>query len=505
MAQGIFNLKQVVQAIQQGGWSAQKTPAVEYLVVAGGGGGSYLGGGGGAGGLLQGLDPVPNGQTLLVTVGSGGAGGTGGGAGVIGVNSVFGQISAIGGGRGGAYASTVGGDGGSGGGGNNFETGNANGPGQGTFGQGNAGGRGTVPNGANYQGGGGGGAGTVGAVGNYGNGGFGAASAITGTTTTYAGGGGGSADTGGVAGLGGAGGGGAGGASRGASGGTGTINGANGTANTGGGGGAYGVSGTGGTGGSGIVVVSYPDVYAAATTTTGSPTVSTSGSGSILFNGSSYLTYDGQSSFAFSTGDFTIECWIYFSSFAVTPIVYDSRPTGSNGAYPTIYFNTAGLPQYFTNNTAVISGSALSLNTWYHFAVSRSGTVTKMFVNGTQVGSSYTDTTNYLNGSARPSIATNGAGLGGNPFSGYISNLRIVKGTALYTTTFTPSTVPLTPVTNTQLLLNSVSGAYLADSSTNSFAATTGGTPAWNALSPFTGTGYKNRVYTWTSSGSITF
>ena len=36
MANGLFNLKQVIQAVQQGGWTAQKTTFVEYLVVAGG-------------------------------------------------------------------------------------------------------------------------------------------------------------------------------------------------------------------------------------------------------------------------------------------------------------------------------------------------------------------------------------------------------------------------------------------------------------------------------------
>jgi hypothetical protein len=60
--------------------------------------------------------------------------------------------------------------------------------------------------------------------------------------------------------------------------------------------------------------------------------------------------------------------------------------------------------------------------------------------------------------------------------------------------------------TQTSLLLNSASGARFTDGSTNGFtSAVTGSVFAWNALSPFTGTGYKNRVYTWTSSGSITF
>ena len=104
-------------------------------------------------------------------------------------------------------------------------------------------------------------------------------------------------------------------------------------------------------------------------------------------------------------------------------------------------------------------------------------------------------------------------------YQGYLSNVRIVKGVAVYTGNFTPSTVPLQATqpagtniaaitsTSTGLLLNSVSGSPLADSSTNSFSPNNAISisPSWNALSPFTVTGYKNRVYTFTASGSITF
>jgi hypothetical protein len=97
-------------------------------------------------------------------------------------------------------------------------------------------------------------------------------------------------------------------------------------------------------------------------------------------------------------------------------------------------------------------------------------------------------------------------GYGSKRITGYLSNVRVVKGTAVYTSAFTVPTAPLTAVSGTSILLSSVSGAYTADSSTNSFSPSSSTGPAvWNALSPFTGTGYKNRVYTWTSSGSITF
>jgi len=504
MANGLFNLKQVMQAVQQGGWPAQKTPAVEYLVVAGGGGGGYLAGGGGAGGLLMGIDPVPNGQTLLVTVGGGGASATSG------VNSVFGAISSTGGGAGGSNSATAGASGGSGGGANN--SGGTGGTiGQGISGQGNAGGLSWA--GSNYTGGGGGGAGTVGlnsvATNDKaaGNGGAGIASAINGTVTTYAGGGGGAADTNGTGGAGGVGGGGAGGVSRGATGGSGTVNGVSGTTNTGGGGGGYGVAGTGGSGGSGIVIVSYPDVYAAPTATTGSPTVSTSGSGSLAFSSNTQLlTYPTNAGYAFGTGDYTIEGWVYINGVQANSVATIVGATGTGGLVFSLSGGTTptsvSINPYGSGNTVTASFS-FSLSTWYHIAVARSSGSTKIFVNGTQYGTTTTDNTNYAQ---QPMALSGVAASGSQNLNGYISNIRLVKGTAVYTANFTAPTAPLTAITNTTMLLNSVSGAQFADGSTLSAVATLSGSPVWNQLSPFaTGTGYKNRVYTWTSSGSITF
>jgi hypothetical protein len=519
MANGLFNLKQVVQAVQQGGWPAQKTPAVEYLVVAGGGGGGRGGaGGGGAGGLLQGTVSVPSAQTLVVTVGTGGASPGGyGDAGSNGTNSVFGGLTALGGGGGSAYYATGGKSGGSGGGGADefyiatYLT--ALYPGQGTFGQGNAGG---FPTSTGPYATGGGGAGTVGLTGAWdggssygGNGGAGIASAISGTVTAYAGGGAGGGGQPASTPTGGVGGGGNGGS------GAGNVPTA-GAPNTGGGGGGdWNNISSAGTGGSGIVIVSYPDVYAAATTV--NATASTSGSGSTAFSSSAYIRYAGQSAFAFGSGDFTIEGWFYSTALGV--LVWDFRNAGAtDGTFPTLELSANGQVQYFVNGSYRIS-SAVGLNTvntWAHIAIVRSGTVTKMFFNGTQAGSSYTDTTNYTVGAAAPTI---GAGAAPSAyFAGYISNFRVVKGVCVYTGTFTPPTAPLQATqpagtniaaitsTSTSLLLNTNSGAFLADNSTNSFTqATSAGTLAWNASSPFTGTGYKNRVYTWTTSGTITF
>ena len=508
MANGLFNLKQVVQAVQQGGWPAQKPPAVEYLAVAGGGGGGRYngGGGGGAGGLLLGIDPVPNGQALLVTVGGGGAGGTnvsGTGQGISGSNSVFGAISAIGGGGGGGSdvgtaIYNFGLSGGSGGGSGSNGQGGVTG-GAGTSGQGNFGGVGISDSTSYRHGGGGGGAGTVGlnaktgTTGGKGDGGGGIASVINGTVTTYAGGGGGGAYVG-VRGLGGVGGGGNGGES--GSGFAATA----GTANTGGGGGGGGGA-PGAAGGSGIVIVSYPDVYAAPTATTGSPTVSTSGSGSILFTGTSALTYPSNTVFDLGTGSFTYEAWVYVvSTPSQMPLI--GWATGANRVLR-LNLTSLNFESNVPTNVSFDVGfpSTLSLNSWSHIALVRNGTVLTAFLNGV-AGTPVTYTGSWGNSTEQFNI-----GYKSDPtyFNGYMSNLRLVKGTAIYTSNFTPSTKPLAVVSGTSLLLNSVSGAFMADGSGNSSSVAVIGSPAWNQLSPFTVTGYKNRVYTWTSSGSITF
>ena len=474
--------------------------------------------------MLQGSVPVTAGTSYTVTVGSGGTASSvsfvNGGSGV---NSVFGNISATGGAGGISYASGVLPTGGSGGGGTAITSGSA-----GIFGQGNPGGNGGLSGiaGQNQYAGGGGGAGTKGIDGimggspyNYGgNGGAGIASAISGTVTAYAGGGGGAANS--SRGIGGVGGGGA----------ANTISNATaGTPNTGGGGGGQltqpsGGTPTSGAGGSGIVIVSYPDIYAAAASTTGSPTVSTTGSGSISFNGSSlFLNYNAQTPFSMGTGNFTVEFWAYATGgLANYPSYIDFR--GSNLLSTTFFiYNDNGILAFATRiggvNTNSISYSLSTLNTWFHIAAVRISGSTKLYVNGTQVGSTYTDTNNYTVGTGAPYIGTNGND--GGFFTGYMSNIRVVKGVGVYTGTFTPSTIPLQATqpsgtniaaitgTSTSLLLNTVSGGYTADSSTNSYSPTTAiasATP-WNQSSPFaTGLGYKNRVYTWTSSsGTITF
>jgi hypothetical protein len=180
--------------------------------------------------------------------------------------------------------------------------------------------------------------------------------------------------------------------------------------------------------------------------TVGSAQVSTSvvkyGTGSLSFDGSSYLLSNPPSTaiYTLGTGNFTIEFWLYLNSTSVQTI-FDTRPASTTGAYPMISYDS-GIT-YNTNGSNQISGGSLSTSTWYYIAVCRSGTSTKMFVNGTQVGSTYTDTTNYICGANRPIIGGNGYNVTAYNFNGYIDDLRITNGLARYVQPFTPPTAAL--------------------------------------------------------------
>jgi len=172
---------------------------------------------------------------------------------------------------------------------------------------------------------------------------------------------------------------------------------------------------------------------------TGAATVSTTqskfGGSSVYFNGSSYLSLPTTHAITLGAGDFTIEGWMYLNNVSGSVILFDQRPATTQGIYPTLYMSTTFM-RWYTNSATMIESSALSALTWYHFAVCRSGTSTKMFINGVQVGSTYTDSNNYLVG--RTIIGASAYDLTGQ-FNGYLDDFRISK-TARYTANFTPPT-----------------------------------------------------------------
>ena len=213
------------------------------------------------------------------------------------------------------------------------------------------------------------------------------------------------------------------------------------------------------------------------------------------FNGSSYITM--ASGTAAGTGDFTIEGWFNVSSYSTGPGLYDTRPNSTNGAYPAVFVDSSGYLVYYVNTAVQIQGATLvGINTWNHFALCRSGTSTRLFLNGVQQGSTYSDSNNYQMGASRPIIGGNGyIPNGASQLTGYVSNIRVVNGTALYTSTFTPPTTPLTAVSGTVLL--TCQSNRFRDASTNNVTVNVTGTVTVAPFSPFilNAPGYSGATY----------
>jgi hypothetical protein len=189
--------------------------------------------------------------------------------------------------------------------------------------------------------------------------------------------------------------------------------------------------------------------------------------GSGYFNGSTdYLNVATNTAFGFGTGDFTVEFWTYPTSTSRQDWIDITTP-GSTRVL--IYYDGANIVFYGQPpQNALITGPAITVNRWYHIALSKQSTSTKLFVNGVQVGSTYADTNNY--GSTNQVFIGKDGG-GSTYISGYISNLRVVKGTAVYTANFTPPTAPVTAITNTSLLLN-FTNAAIYDAAARNYAIT---------------------------------
>lgn len=178
-------------------------------------------------------------------------------------------------------------------------------------------------------------------------------------------------------------------------------------------------------------------------TTSGNAKISTSvkkyGTGSISFDGTlnTYITPTAASSnFAFGTGDFTVEYWVYANSWGDVLLANWASTTVASG-YPNIYPAGSSMNWYNGSSLVVNAGSSLATATWYHVAFCRSGTTMRAFLNGS-LNNSATDTANYLCASGRPLFGGYHPSQSGYWFNGYVDDVRITKGVARYTSQFTP-------------------------------------------------------------------
>jgi hypothetical protein len=145
------------------------------------------------------------------------------------------------------------------------------------------------------------------------------------------------------------------------------------------------------------------------------------------------LSMPSSTSFGLGTGDWTIEFWVYLNALTTQNLV--SMLTSLTSVAPHIYYSVGSGIRYYTNNADRITGGALTSGVWNYIAVTKASGVTKMYINGTQTGSNYTDSNNY--GTSNPFfVGDYGVPLTGMvTLNGYVQDVRITKGVARTITT----------------------------------------------------------------------
>ena len=175
------------------------------------------------------------------------------------------------------------------------------------------------------------------------------------------------------------------------------------------------------------------------------------GGSSLLLDGTGdYVNIASSSEFGWGTAAFTIEFWMNPGSAAIsgTATLVDQRENATEVA-ARIYLEAAQI-RYNVNGSDLVTSGATTVNnnTWYHVAIVRSSTTTKIYLNGVEVGTG-TDSSNFAAKPIRIGMDYNGA----NGFTGYIDEFR-ASSTNRYTSAFTSQTGIHQGDTNAKLLIH---------------------------------------------------
>ena len=164
------------------------------------------------------------------------------------------------------------------------------------------------------------------------------------------------------------------------------------------------------------------------------------------------ISNPGGNKFLFPEGcSYTVELWVKHDDLSGQQTYWGDEWGGGAGMYFCKQGNNC-LGMYYSN--WVVQGSTpLQGNTWHHVAAVRDGHLITLYVDGKQCGTAV-DATNLTKTSYAigDTLAPGGGSQSSGHMKGRISNLRVVKGRAMYRGDFTPPTEPLTAVQQTVLL-----------------------------------------------------
>jgi len=160
------------------------------------------------------------------------------------------------------------------------------------------------------------------------------------------------------------------------------------------------------------------------------------------------LSCGSSADFSFGTGDFTVEFFVFFYSLTSYQTPMSAGYSNDSGGMFIQTGNGDGKFQFRSGGSALVSETTSDAvaNKWYHIAFSRQSGTLRVYRNGVQTGTASNSTN--LNRTGNILIGSD------QDFNinGLLSNVRLVKGTSLYNSDFTPPASALTAVTNTKLL-----------------------------------------------------
>lgn len=197
-----------------------------------------------------------------------------------------------------------------------------------------------------------------------------------------------------------------------------------------------------------------------------------------------YITVADNAALDLGTGDFTIECWVWpdKSQPAAYPAIMSKGAYQGANAWALVCTPASNSVtfQYGATPSNIDATGALLPNVFSHLAVVRAGNTLTIYINGVSKATG-TVTTDFSN--ANSFVIGRYDTSGSNDFAGYISNLRLVKGTAVYTAAFTPPAGPLQSIANTSLY--TLYANRPGDGSSNGFGLSLNGNVRATPFSPF--------------------
>jgi hypothetical protein len=235
-----------------------------------------------------------------------------------------------------------------------------------------------------------------------------------------------------------------------------------------------------------------------------SSSYSTYGSG--YFDGTGdYLTTPITSSgpLDFGSGNWTVEAWVMYTGASLTGGYRNFLTFCNDSGLPYIQFGTKTSTGYVfaeegTQSTVpwtVAGTTLLTSKVWHHIAAVRNSNNIYLYLDGVSQGSvAYSGTHQTFAKVQIGSLKYNGSII--QDWTGYIADVRIVKGTAVYTSAFTPPTTPLTAIANTSLLTCQYNGTVdnkgIIDNGPLNNIITRSGNTSQGTFSPYSQTGWSN-------------